>query len=161
MEVGERGTVRGIAIRDASGGPMREIDRATADSDAGIRGNARVSPKRGLTLLDLAKWREALAACRADLPWHARRANVLVEGLDLARLVGRRVRIGDAVVEILGETKPCANMDRAFPGLRAALETGFRGGAHGRVVRTGSFAAGDAVVPMEGDGAPRTANEAL
>ena len=34
-----------------------------------------------------------------DLPWHTRRANVLVEGLVMTDLIGKTVQIGDVVVE--------------------------------------------------------------
>jgi MOSC domain-containing protein YiiM len=86
----------------------------------------------------------------AEIPWHTRRANVLVEGLDLPALKGRRVRVGGAEVMLIDETRPCGLMDRQHEGLRKALIPACRGGLHGRVVRAGTFHVGDMVVVCDG-----------
>ena len=139
------GIVRGIAVKTARGGPMRELESATAVVDGGLIENTRVSANRGIAFLDVKKWRAVEDELGLELPWHTRRANVLCEGLDLAALIGQRVQLGGVVVDIMGETEPCSFMERLQRGLYDALVPDCRGGVHGRVVRDGSFTLGDAI----------------
>lgn len=145
----KRGRVAAIAVKTAKGGPMREIEVAEAVVDGGITAGTPVSAKRGITFLSRERWNAAMDELMVDLPWHTRRANVLVEGLDLAPLIGRRVRLGDVEVDIRGETHPCARMDALYEGLRRALEPDCRGGVYGQVVRGGTFRVGDDLVVLD------------
>jgi len=88
------GRVVGIAVKTVRRGPMRPIDEAKAVVDGGITVDLRPSRKRGITLLSREQWDEATAELGVDLPWLTRRANVLVEGLRMGELIGRRVRLG-------------------------------------------------------------------
>jgi MOSC domain-containing protein YiiM len=137
--------VLAIAIRAAPHGPMRETAQARATPGAGLEGHGRVSPRRGVTLLAIEDWRAATGELGVDLPWHTRRANVLVEGLRMPDLPGRTLRIGEVKLRVEGETEPCENMERAQRGLLAALTPGCRGGVHCRVLTGGVFCVGDAV----------------
>ena len=74
-----------------------------------------------------------------------RRANLLVEGVDLDDSQERVLRIGAARVRISGETRPCKQMDDACPGLQAALSPPWGGGAFGEVLDDGEIAVGDPV----------------
>lgn len=82
----------------------------------------------------------------ADLPPRARRANLVVRGLDLGPLVGRRLRIGGAEMLVRGETVPCDLMELQAVGLREALSPRMRGGVFGPVERSGRIRLGDLVV---------------
>jgi MOSC domain-containing protein YiiM len=145
----ELGRVVAIAIKSRKRGPMIEIDEAEAVVDGGIVGAPKPSVKRGITLIERDKWEAALRDAKAELPWHARRANVLVDGVDLAALIGKRVRMGDVELLIGGETKPCRQMDEIHRGLQEALRPEKRGGVYGRVLWAGSFRIGDKVEAME------------
>ena len=57
------------------------------------------------------------------------------------------LRVGTVELEVTGETAPCDRMEEAWPGLRAALAVGGRGGVTCRVRRGGELAAGDPVRP--------------
>ena len=146
------GVLAGIARKAYSKAPMEVIDRATITLDGGIEGDhrGRVKPggrgRRQVTLMERGDWQAALAEMGGDIPWQERRANLLVDGLDLPQLVGARLRIGaDVVVEISFECDPCHRMDAVAPGLRAALTPDWRGGVCTRVVTGGAIALGDLI----------------
>ena len=142
------GAIGGIAIRTAEGGPMREIDRAVAVENGGLHGDIDMSPDRGVTFISAAQWREVTAELKAELPWHTRRANVLVECAGLGDLIGRTVQLGDVQVAVLAETKPGGIMDRLHPGLRKSLVPDCRGGVYGRVLTGGTFQTGDRLLDL-------------
>lgn len=143
------GRVESLAVRTKKNGPMREIAVGAVAQDGGLEGDLPVRAERGLTLLSREQWSDALTDLGCQLPWHTRRANVLVSGIALGPLIGRRIRIGEVELEVIAETEPCALMDRLYDGLRAALEPDCRGGVYGRVCRGGTIRQGDEVVPIE------------
>ena len=126
---------------------MNLEDRASVSPATGVAADFRGRPgARQVTVIALDDWTRACADAGADLPWHARRANLLVDGLKLANTQGRRLRIGgEVVLEITGELEPCERMDEAHEGLRQALVPDWRGGPTCRVLPGGSIAAGDPV----------------
>jgi MOSC domain-containing protein YiiM len=70
--------------------------------------------------------------------------NVVVEGLDVMSLAeGRRLRMGEALLEVTIPCEPCIQMERVRHGLQAALQD--RRGMFARVVSIGSVRVGDAV----------------
>ncbi len=141
------GVVLAIAIRTGNGAPMLEISECRATPGRGLDGDDRARGKRGVTLLDLERWLEAVEDLSMILPWHARRANVLIDGLDLTTTIGKHLRIGQVELRIWGETKPCIEMEAICPGLRKALSTRTRGGVYGEVVVPGLVRIGDTVRP--------------
>ena len=118
---------------------------ATLVAGRGIVGNADQGGRRQVTLLDLERWRELMDHVGAELETSARRANLVIDTLDLFDSRGRTLRIGDVRLHILGETRPCERMDEAFPGLRTAMRERWGGGAFAEVLRGGDIAVGDVV----------------
>ena len=139
------GTVRGIAVREASRAPMKEQQKVEVTLREGIVQDYRGTGLRQVTFLDLGQWQEVLAELDIDLPWYMRRANVLIEGLDLPATVGRRLQVGACRFAIGGETTPCDRMDELQPGLRRILTPSLRGGVWGKVLQGGPLRIGDEV----------------
>lgn len=142
----EVGRVLAIARKPRHRGPMEPIESAAITSERGLLGNANGRPgRRQLTVLTREGWDAACQALGRDVPWTTRRANVLVEGLELARRVGWRLTIGDVWLQITGETTPCSRMDAQVAGLTAALAPEWRAGVTCRVLQGGEIGRGDAV----------------
>jgi len=150
------GVIAGIARKARVRAPMELLDRAEITPALGIVGDhrglrkSRGTGKRQVTLIERTDWEAAMAEVGADLPWHARRCNLLVDGLDLPQRPGTRLRLGAAVVlEVTRCTDPCERMEALAPGLFAALDRDWRGGVCARVIEGGHFALGD-VIGIEG-----------
>jgi len=141
-----KGILAGIAHRQQHGDPMIELGACVLVPGRGLDSENRPPGRREVTLLARESWNDACHDLGTDLPWWARRANFLVEGLDLPRCKGKTLVIGTARVHIHGESKPCAVMDQQHPGLRNALKPDCRGGAVGEVLVGGTVRVGDPVV---------------
>lgn len=144
------GTLAGIARKARSKGPMEVIDRASITFAGGVEGDFRGAMKgkphkRQVTLMEAVDWAAAQAEVGHNLPWEERRANLLVEGLDLPQRAGVRVRVGTALLETTVETEPCERMEKLAEGLRAALTPDWRGGVCAKVIEEGAIAIGDQV----------------
>ncbi len=138
------GRVLGIARRDVKRGPMLPLERAEVSRSAGVTGDTRGRPgPRQVTVLSAGAWLEACAIAGTELSWLARRANILVDGLDLRQATGAVLRFGDGIeLLVTGELDPCQRMDAAAPGLRLALADDWRGGVTCRVRRGGLLTVG-------------------
>lgn len=150
-EQASSGRLLGIAVRSRRNGPMKLLDFAEVREQAGIDGDLAVSAERGVTLLAQEQWQQVVDELGTPLPWHTRRANLLVQGLVMGDLVGRRLSIGEVELDVQGETKPCGLMDEIQPGLREALVPELRGGVHARVLQSGTISVGDAIRVSAGD----------
>jgi MOSC domain-containing protein YiiM len=146
------GRLIGIARRDQRRASMQEIAVGTITIAAGLEGDYKGSkyPYRQITVLAREAWEGALAELGApDLPWTARRANLLVAGVALPRARGGILRIGPVLLEVTGQTYPCARMDEVHQGLLKVLGKTWRGGVTCRVLEGGPIAVGDTVeVPL-------------
>ena len=141
----DQATLQGIAVRGASRAPMQEVQEASVTVTDGIVEDYRGAGLRQVTFIDAGQWRQVVTELGVDLPWHTRRANLLVDGLDLPSTVGSRLRIGDCLFEIHGETEPCERMNELQTGLRAGLVPEMRGGVWGRVIESGQLRIGQSV----------------
>lgn len=143
-----RGTLRGIATRSAPRASMDEVTAASITTESGVDRDTRGKPgRRQVTVMTCNSWEAACSTLgTGPLPWTTRRANLLVEGIELKGKIGYDLRVGDAVLTITGETRPCGRMDEAHPGLMAALRPDWRGGVTSRVTRAGNVAVGCEVV---------------
>jgi len=150
------GRLGGIARHNRSRGPIETLDHVSVTREQGVRGDLRgaIRPgktgRRQISLIEAESWDKALAelGLSADrmIPWHERRANLLVEGLRLPREAGKVIAIGQSLrIEVTCECDPCSRMDEILPGLKAVLLPDWRGGVLGRVLSDGEIAVGDEV----------------
>lgn len=143
---GALGALRAICLRPGARIPVVRVERAVAVAGQGLDGDHAVGGRRQVTLLAVEAWRDACAQLGRDLDPALRRANLLVEGVDLTAVIGGTITIGDVVVEVLGETRPCELMDDGGRiGLMAALRPARRGGVFGRIRKGGELRVGAAV----------------
>lgn len=133
------GILQAIAVRTASRASMQERQRVTVTIEQGIVEDYRGSGLRQVTFLSAQQWHDVLQELGVDLPWHTRRANLLIDGLDLSATIGERLQIGECLFTIYGETEPCQRMDELHPGLRQTLWPSLRAGVWGKVVQGGTL----------------------
>jgi MOSC domain-containing protein YiiM len=146
------GRLIGIARRPARRAAMEEIDEAVISTASGLQGDHKGArfPRRQITVLAREAWEAVLAELGGSrgpvaLPWTARRANLLVEGVALPKARGGQVRIGPVLIEVTYPTQPCARMEEAHAGLLKALHPDWRGGITARVLEGGTVRLGDPV----------------
>ena len=118
------GRVLGIARREVKRGPMLPLERVEVSLAAGVTGDTRGRPgPRQVTVLSAGAWLVACAIAGTDLPWLARRANILVDGLDL-----RQAPPGDPRLHVRErhamciEVGPTLGRDLQQPGLRGVRD---------------------------------------
>lgn len=145
------GRVAWLGLRTARDVPMREVAAAEAVAGKGLLGDryASASGKRGITLIQAEHLPviAALAGLEAVSPATLRR-NLVVSGLPLVALKGRRFRIGEAVFEGTGDCDPCSRMEAALgPGGYNAMRG--HGGLCARIVSGGRIAVGDLLLPED------------
>jgi MOSC domain-containing protein YiiM len=124
---------------------MDSQDRARLVAGRGLAGNADQGGRRQVTIMSRERWDEQMLGVGAALDFSARRANLVVSGLDLDRTAGQVLRIGNCRLRIVGETRPCERMEDAAPGLQAAMRERWGGGVHGEVLDDGEIRVGDSV----------------
>jgi MOSC domain-containing protein YiiM len=137
------GEIVDIWIKRAHGGVMDRVQQADAIAGRGLAGNADRSRRRQITIIDEAAWHEAAAETGHDVDPSKRRANVMLRGLPLPDSRGKLLRLGECLVRILGETRPCEQMEDAQAGLREALSPNWRAGVFGEIVEGGAIRIGD------------------
>jgi MOSC domain-containing protein YiiM len=139
------GRLEAIWVKRSKHGPMDPAGKATLLADRGIVGNADQGGRRQVTIIERETWATMMAELDADLDPAARRANLMVSGVPLAGSRERILRVGGCRIRIMGETRPCEQMDDALAGLRRAMARPWRGGVFGVVLDDGEIRVGDDV----------------
>jgi MOSC domain-containing protein YiiM len=124
---------------------MDPVNSAGLQPGYGLIGNANRGGKRQVTIISRQRWLELMDVLGADLDPRARRANLLVSGIDLEESRGRILRVGSARLRINGETRPCERMEEALPGLQRAMRENWGGGAFAEVLDGAEIRVGDPV----------------
>lgn len=146
-----QGRVEALIVRSAPRDPARAIERTTAlahiglaDDRLGRRGEAELSTRQ-VTLIQQEHLPLIAAFARSGpLDPVALRRNLVISGINLLSLKKARLRIGEALIEIVGPCAPCSRMEEVIgPGGYAAMRG--HGGMTARILETGVIAVGDAV----------------
>ena len=144
------GYVAGIYITDTSGALPESVERVDAVAGGGLRGNryffadGDAPPGRALTLI-AAEALEAFAS-ETGIPLSAAesRRNVLVRGVDVNALVGKRFRVGGVECRGVELCEPCTHLQgMTRPGVLNGMV--HRAGLNADVLTDGEIAVGDAV----------------
>lgn len=145
LENAERnqGRLAAIWVKRAHRGPMDPVSTADLLEGQGVAGSVDRSRRRQVTILSEEDWNACMAALDAEIDPSARRANLLVSGIELAHTRNRILRIGDARLLIGGELTPCERMEQALPGLQQILRPDWRGGVFAQVLTGGTVHVGD------------------
>jgi MOSC domain-containing protein YiiM len=130
-----------IWIKRAHRLPMERVDEAELVAGRGLVGNADQGGWRQVTIIDEDAWRNATEELGVDVDPSARRANVMIRGLDLENSRGRKLILGDCVINIRGENPPCRLMEQ----MQKFLKPHWRAGIFGEIVEGGTIRAGDEV----------------
>ena len=143
------GRVEWIGLRPERDVPVRVVETCTLVAARGIEDDRYRTSRDGarqVTLMNAAHL-PAVAAC-LGLPWldpALLRRNIVVTGVNLLALKGRRFRLGEALLEWSGEAHPCSRMEVALgPGGYNALRG--HGGITARIIEGGVVRLGDALV---------------
>ena len=148
------GRVEWIGLRPRRAVPMQETDHAQANTGKGLVGDryASGSGNRGVTLIQAEHLPviAALSGHAAVAPATLRR-NLVVSGIPLVALKGRRFRVGNVVLEGTDSCDPCSNMEKALgPGGYNAMRG--MGGLCARIVEGGTLHVGDTVEALPDTG---------
>lgn len=150
------GRLGGIARHGRARGPIELLEAVSVTVESGVQGDFRgaVRPggkgRRQISLITAEGWAAAMADLHLDadqiLPWHARRVNLLAQGIVFPMTTGYVVAIGESLrFEVTKECDPCGRMEELLPGLKAAMLPEWRGGILGKVLTGGKIAIGDAI----------------
>ena len=143
------GKLLSIARKAKSHAQMEELERCRVTRAGGVdgdyRGRLESHRDRQVTVLSADAWQAACDELAASLPWTTRRANLLVQGVELPRQSGRRLTVGGLELEVTMETEPCSRMDQQHQGLTQALKPDWRGGVCCRVLNDAEISVGDLV----------------
>jgi MOSC domain-containing protein YiiM len=125
---------------------MDAVPKAVLEQGKGLVGSANYGGRRHLTIISAERWAELTALLEAEIDPSARRANLLISGIDLVDTRDRVLRVGSCRLIVGGETRPCERMEEAHTGLQDAMRTRWGGGAWAQVDRGGEVHVGDTAV---------------
>jgi MOSC domain-containing protein YiiM len=139
------GRLEAIWIKRSHRGPMDPVSMGKLAAGRGLVGNAGQGRRRQVTLIEREVWERLMAELGGSISPAARRANLMVSGIDLAESRERILRVGACQLRIGGETRPCERMDEALPGLRRLMARNWGGGVFAQALSDGDIAVGDEV----------------
>lgn len=142
------GVVVWLGIRPARRAVMRAVDTIALSPGQGVAGDHYASATNGARQVTVMQ-AEHLAAIAGYLGLDAvaaevLRRNVVVRGINLGALKGRRFRLGGALLEHSGECHPCSKMEAAL-GVGGYNAVRGHGGLTARVLEAGAVRRGDAI----------------
>ena len=146
-----QGRIEAIVVRGAPRDPARLIQQTTAlagiglaDDRLGQRGEAKLSTRQ-VTLIQLEHLPLIAAFARSGpLDPVGLRRNLVISGMNLLSLKNAQLRVGEALIQIVGPCHPCSRMEEVIgPGGYAAMRG--HGGMTARILESGAIRVGDVV----------------
>jgi MOSC domain-containing protein YiiM len=140
------GRILHIHIAPQKGAPVQAQDEALLDEGRGLLGdrNEGKDRSRQVTLISAEELGLASKELGYPIPPGATRRNITIEGLALEDCVGRRLALGEAIVQVTRVCAPCDLMETYVgKGAHKALEK--RAGVRAMVERGGRIRPGDPV----------------
>ena len=143
--------VEWIGISPGNRQPIELRDEVTVAVGTGVDGDYHSQRKPGgdrqVTLIQAEHFAViATNAGRDTVSPELFRRNIVVRGIDLGSLIGRRFRIGEALLEGTGPCTPCSRMDENL-GAGGRLAMKGLGGLTAKVIEPGRIRLGDLVTP--------------
>lgn len=110
------GRLEWIGLRPERLGQIRVVNEATVVAERGIEGDrhfdAKPGSKRQVTLIQLEHLAGVASMLHRDtVPPEMLRRNLVVSGLNLLALKGKRFSVGEALLEYSGPCEPCSRME--------------------------------------------------
>ncbi len=142
------GRVVWIGVRPRRREDALPVSEVWIDAD-GLQGDRGRAGKRAVTLIQL-EHLAAIGSCLGQGPVapEALRRNLVVEGINLAALKGRRVHVGEAVLEFTVICASCSRMEEALSSGGYSAVRG-HGGWCAEVIQPGKVWLGEAVWPVD------------
>jgi MOSC domain-containing protein YiiM len=140
------GRVRWIGVRPQRRAPIAVLESVAAVAGAGLTGDRyRHDGQRQVTLIQ-AEHLDAIAALTGAgaIDPAALRRNLVISGLNLLALKGRRFRVGGALLEYTGPCEPCSRMEEALGNGGYNAMRG-HGGVTARVIESGAIRRDDSI----------------
>ncbi len=148
------GEVMWIGLRPASRKPIKEFSEVNV-TETGLEGDRAtknsLTNKRQVTLIQ----HEHLVAAASFLSKESidpnlTRRNIVVKGMNLNALKGRKFSIGTAVLEMTGFCYPCSRMEENL-GVGGFNAMRGHGGITCRVIKVGKITIGDKIKVIENE----------
>ena len=145
------GRIESIVVRGSSRESARTVTSTVAlagiglaDDRLGQRGEPELSTRQ-VTLIQAEHLTVIALLARVDhVDPRALRRNLVVSGINLLALKNAKLKVGSALLEVVGPCQPCSRMEEAIgPGGYAAMRG--HGGMTARVLVGGAINVGDAV----------------
>ena len=144
------GFVEGIHLHGDRGEPMQVVADAELVAGHGLVGDRMAGlgiPGTHVTFIGAEGVEAMVAETGIPLEPHQTRRNVLVRGVDVPGLIGRRFQVGDAVCFGVKECNPCNHLESlTHPGVRNGLSG--RGGLRADVLTGGHIRVGDRLIVL-------------
>lgn len=147
-------TLLAILVRGPRGTSPRFLESAEVVVGLGILGDRFAdgldkrpasTVMREVTLIERETIDAVKSECGLEFSHVESRRNLLVEGVRLNDLVGRRFKVGEVELEGVWPCQPCSHLEQTTrPGIRKALAN--RGGLRAKVITAGTIRRGDPIV---------------
>lgn len=142
-----RGKIEAIFIAGTHGEPPHAVDSAVGRAGLGLEGDRHFGdpdPDANITFIEAEVFERQRAEQGLDLDPANSRRQVLVRGLDLSRLVGRRFMAGELECEGAERCEPCSHLVELV-GTPVVLKGLLHSGLRARILSGGTIRVGDEV----------------